>query len=346
MTDTLIGAYEGIVCDLDGVVYRGRDAVPHAVEALEGARRAGVRIAYATNNASRSPQEVHGQLSDLGLDLSVHDVVTSSQAGAVHLAEVLPAGATVLAIGGAGVAQALQEQGLRAVRAADVQEGGPEHGTRVEAVLQGLGTDVSWRDLAEAAFAIARGARWVATNADTTLPTHQGLAPGNGALVGVVRHAVDVDPHVVGKPEPPLYELAARVLDTEVPRTLAIGDRLDTDLAGAVRTGMPGLYVATGVSSPRDVALAGPQERPRYLAFDLRALHLPYVDVEVDDSGAAICANVRAHLRAGTLEIEGDGTPDERLRAVVAACWAGVDRGEDPATIDDEVWAGLASQQS
>lgn len=342
MTQRLIDAFDGIVCDLDGVVYRGRDAVPHAIAGLDGARRAGLRIAYATNNASRPPQEVRGQLSDLGLDLELRDVVTSSQAGAVHLAETLPAGATVLAIGGVGVAQALEEQGLRVVRAADVQEGGPEHGTHVEAVLQGLGTNVSWRDLAQAAFAIARGARWVATNVDTTLPTHQGLAPGNGALVGVVRHAVDVDPHVVGKPESPLYELAARVLDTAVPRTLAIGDRLDTDLAGAVRTGMPGLYVATGVSSPRDVALAGPDERPRYLAMDLRALLEPYVDVEADDTGAATCGGVRARLASGTLEVEGDGTPDERLRAVVAACWAGVDRGEDPAAVEQQVWDELA----
>ena len=232
MTQRLIDAFDGIVCDLDGVVYRGRDAVPHAIAGLDGARRAGLRIAYATNNASRPPQEVRGQLSDLGLDLELRDVVTSSQAGAVHLAETLPAGATVLAIGGVGVAQALEEQGLRVVRAADVQEGGPEHGTHVEAVLQGLGTDVSWRDLAQAAFAIARGARWVATNVDTTLPTHQGLAPGNGALVGVVRHAVDVDPHVVGKPESPLYELAARVLDLlldpgrALQRRLLLGDVL------------------------------------------------------------------------------------------------------------------------
>ena len=98
----------------------------------------------------------------------------------------------------------------------------------------------------------------------------------------------------------------------------------------------------TGVSSPRDVALAGPDERPRYLAMDLRALLEPYVDVEADDTGAATCGGVRARLASGTLEVEGDGTPDERLRAVVAACWAGVDRGEDPAAVEQQVWDELA----
>ncbi len=343
MSPALLSRFEGIVCDLDGVVYRGREAVPYAVEALDRARCAGVRIAYATNNASRPPAEVSAQLASLGLTLDTRDVVTSSQAGAVHLAGLLEPGSVVLAVGGPGVSQALEEVGLRPVRAADVQEGGPSEGVAVAAVLQGLGQDVTWRDLAQAAFAIARGALWVATNVDTTLPTHQGLAPGNGALVGVVRHAVDVDAHVVGKPEPPLYRLAAHVLGTEVPATLAIGDRLDTDLAGAVRTGMPGLYVATGVSSPRDVALCRPHERPRFLAVDLRALHEPYVEVEVDEAGRAICGTVRAHLHGGRLDVTGEGSPNERLRAMVAACWAGRDRGEDPARVEPDAWLSLAS---
>ncbi|GAB98331.1 HAD superfamily hydrolase (TIGR01450 family) [Kineosphaera limosa] len=330
---TLVSRYDGIVCDLDGVVYKGTDAVPHAVEALGGARTAGTRIVYATNNASRPPREVADQLGSLGLTLVPTDVVTSSQAGAHTLAAELPAGAPVLAVGGEGVTLALAEVGLRAVRPGD-----PAVKSGVRAVLQGLGRDVTWTDLAEAAFAIQGGARWVATNADTTLPTHRGLAPGNGALVGVVRHAVAVDPVVVGKPESPLYMLAARVLGTDIAKTLAIGDRLDTDLAGAVNTGMDSLYVATGVSSPRDVALAGPAERPRYLARDLRALHRPYVAAEPASDGWFECDGARARVADGKIETQGSAGADARLRVVVAACWAAADAGDDLSTIEDSQW--------
>ncbi len=329
---TLASSYEGIVCDLDGVVYKGKDAVPHAIEALDGARTLGMRIVYATNNASRPPREVSDQLGSLGLTLTPADVVTSSQAGAHVLASQLPAGASVLAVGGEGVTLALREVGLKPVRTGDPAV------ADAQAVLQGLGRDVTWEDFAEAAFAVQRGARWVATNADTTLPTHRGLAPGNGSLVAVVRAAVDVDPVVVGKPEPPLYQLAAAVLGTPIERTLAVGDRLDTDLAGAVNTGMDGLYVATGVSSPRAVALAGPAERPRYLAMDLRALHRPYVEATDGGDGWSVCDGVRARVRDGRIETDGDGGPDARLRAVVAACWAVADAGGSPAGIDDAQW--------
>ncbi len=334
---TLASAYEGIVCDLDGVVYKGSDAVPHAIEALSGARQAGLRIVYATNNASRPPREVADQLGSLGLTLVPADVVTSSQAGAHHLAAELAPDTPVLAVGGEGVSLALREVGLRPVRAGDPAAAG------VGAVLQGLGRDVSWVDLAEAAFAIHGGARWVATNADTTLPTHRGLAPGNGSLVAVVRAAVDVDPVVVGKPEPPLYELAAKVLGTTVATTLAVGDRLDTDLAGAVRTGMDGLYVATGVSSPRAVALAGPDERPRYLATDLRALHRPYVEVEAAEDGWHTCAGARVRVREGTFECEGEASADAKLRAFVVACWRAADDGVAVAQIADSQWSRAQS---
>lgn len=337
MSGTLLSAYEGIVCDLDGVVYRGPSAVPHAVDALGAARAGGTRIVYATNNASRTPGDVAGHLAELGLDLDVADVVTSSQAGAVHLASVLDPGSPVLAVGGEGVGVALEAAGLRPVRTADVAD----LGRPVAAVLQGLGKDVTWRDLAEAAFAIQGGAAWVATNADLTLPEARGLAPGNGALVGVVREAVDVDPLVVGKPETPLYELAADVLHTPVDRVLAVGDRLDTDLQGAVSTGMDGLFVLTGVSRLRDVALADERCRPRYVVLDLRALHEPYAEPVVDRSGdgaRAVVGDARATLTSGRLDVEIGTDPTGAARALVAAAWSVLDAGGD-LDVDAQAWA-------
>ncbi|MFC6707400.1 HAD-IIA family hydrolase [Flexivirga alba] len=260
------------MCDLDGVVYRGAEAVPHAVEELGNARGNGSRVVFATNNASRPPAVVADALRGLGVRLDDADVLTSSMAGAGHLAQQLPAGAAVLAIGGPGVADALNAAGMRAVLAADAAT------VPVDAVLQGFGAEVTAAELGEAAYAIQRGARWVATNNDMTLPTDRGVAPGNGSLVAAVQVAVDVEPTVVGKPGPLLYELAAEALGTGPDSTLGIGDRLETDTAGAHAAGMDALHVLTGVHGPADLVRAPRGLRPRFIGVDLRVLGEPYAE--------------------------------------------------------------------
>jgi len=291
----LAAAYPGLVCDLDGVVYRGAQPVPHAVEELGNAQHNGSRIVFATNNASRPPAVVADSLRRLGVRLDDADVLTSSMAGARHLAQQLPAGAVVLAIGGSGVADALKAVGLRAVRAADVSD------AHVEAVLQGYGAEVTAAELGEAAYAIQGGARWVATNNDLTLPTDRGVAPGNGSLVAAVRLAVDVEPTVVGKPGPLLYELAADALGTDPDSTLGIGDRLETDTAGAHAAGMDALHVLTGVHGPADLVRAQRTLRPRFVGADLRVLREPYAEPAPAGDGSWTAAGW-----TGTLARQGD----------------------------------------
>lgn len=349
---SLSARYRAVVCDLDGVVYRGHEAVPYAVEALEGLQAAGRRVVYATNNASRTPQEVAAQLTALGLTLTPGDVVTSSQAGAARLAALLPTRAEVLAVGGPGVPDALREVGLTPVRSDTVaaraaETDGPgaggsrADGAVVAGVLQGYGPAVGWADLAEAAYAVQAGAVWVATNVDTTLPTARGLAPGNGALVGAVRQATGVDPLVVGKPHTPLYDLSAQVLGVGPEQTLAIGDRLDTDIAGANAAGMPSLLVLTGVHGVREAARAAGAERPRYLAMDLRALAEPYSEAVPSGDGWS-CGGARAEVGVdGIVHLAGGGSPDERLRCAVAALWGAADAGTELPGLDDEAWDRL-----
>jgi len=280
----LVARYAAVVCDLDGVVYRGPTAVPHAVEVLGGLD---VPVLYATNNASRSPSDVASHLRDLGLACTPDAVATSSQAGAWLLADRLAAGSPVLAVGGAGVSVALAEAGLRPVLPADAAC------TPVDAVLQGYGPAVTATDLAEAAYAVEGGATWVATNTDGTLPTDRGVAPGNGSLVAAVERAVGHPPHLVaGKPAPPLYLLCAGRLDLPVDRVLAVGDRLDTDIEGAVAAGMDSLLVLTGVDDLRACLAAPPQRRPTWVAPDLRALA---ADPDEGDHGLVVLADaVRA----------------------------------------------------
>ena len=269
-------------------------------------------------------------------------------------------------MGGPGVPDALREVGLTPVRSDTVAaraagSGGPgsdgpgadgepvgevarvagADGAVVAGVLQGYGPTVGWADLAEAAYAVQAGAVWVATNVDATLPTARGLAPGNGTLVEAVRQATGVEPLVVGKPHTPLYDLSAQVLGVGPEQTLAIGDRLDTDIAGANAAGMPSLLVLTGVHGVREAARATAPERPRYLATDLRALADPYAEAVRSGDGWS-CGGARAEVGVdGTVHLAGGGSPDERLRCAVAALWDAADAGTELPGPDDEAWDRL-----
>lgn len=249
----------GLVCDLDGVVYRGPAAVPHAVESL---RSLAVPIIYATNNAARTPGVVAEHLRALGLDVDDEQIVTSAQAGAAALATRTP-GARVLAVGGEGVAAALEEAGLEPSRSAE----------GVAGVMQGYGPNVSMSDLAEAAYAVRDGAWWVATNTDLTIPSDRGIAPGNGTLVAAVQQAAGRGPdRVCGKPYPDLYLVAAQRLRVPVSATVGVGDRLDTDIEGANAAGAASILVLTGVHSRDDVPGAPAHQRPSLVIEDLRGL--------------------------------------------------------------------------
>lgn len=331
---TLLDAYQAVVCDLDGVVYRGPTAVDHAVEALQGCP---LPVLYATNNASRTPEAVADHLVELGLEVGAADIVTSAQAGAHQLAGQLAPGSAVLAVGGEGVVRALEERGLRPVPVREARD--PQ--ARYAAVLQGYGPDLSAADLAEAAYAVHGGAVWVATNTDLTLPTDRGTAPGNGTLVAAVEAAVGQPPVVVGKPHAPLYLLCADRVHHAPSELLAVGDRLDTDIAGAVATGMDSLLVLTGVDSAASLAAAPVALRPTYLAEDLRALHTAYRPAERDADGWWECNRHRRRLVDGAWKVDGaDASPIERLRAAVAAVHEALDAGD----VDEQRARSLVSE--
>nr|WP_312886951.1 HAD-IIA family hydrolase [Actinocrinis puniceicyclus] len=260
----LASLYDTALLDLDGVVYRGKDAVPHAVPTLLSAADAGMHLAYVTNNASRTPDAVAAHLRQLGLPAEPSDVVTAAQAVARLIAEQVPQGAPILVIGGEGLRQALLEHGLTLV---DSAEDTPA------AVVQGYRPDTSWKELAEAAYAVEQGVPWFAANTDRTMPTARGIAPGNGALVGAVAAATGTWPTVAGKPEPALHR--ETMIRTRARRPLVVGDRLDTDIEGANRAGVDSLLVLTGVTRLPDVRKAPEEQQPTYLAEDLRALLEP-----------------------------------------------------------------------
>ncbi|ROP33376.1 HAD-IIA family hydrolase [Couchioplanes caeruleus] len=308
MTASLAGGYDLVVFDLDGVVYLIDKPIDGAAEAIERLRDAGTAVAYATNNASRRAADVAALLTGMGVPAASGEVLTSAGAAAAMLADRLPAGAPVLVVGADALRAEVREAGLVPVERAD---------DAPVAVVQGYGPDVGWRLLAEASLAVRAGALWMATNTDRTLPSPRGPLPGNGSLVSVLRTALDRDPDVVvGKPAPALFDTAASLAGSR--RPLVVGDRLDTDIEGAVGAGMDSVLVLTGVSGPADLIAAPASRRPTYVCTDLSGLF-----------GAAEAARIPAGggeaggWRLADGRLEGAGAPVDALRLVAGCVWDG-----------------------
>ena len=317
--------YDAALCDVDGVLYLGDDPVPHAAESVAAARAAGQRFAFVTNNASRAPATVAERLTRLGIPAEPEDVVTSGQAAARTLGERLPAGSTVLVVGTEALAAEVRGAGMRPVRT--VAEAGPDG---PDAVVQGLAPATSWTDLAEAAAALHAGALWVAGNTDLTLPTPRGQLPGNGAFVEVLARITGREPLVSGKPDPTLHRESVERVGARSP--LVVGDRLDTDVLGAVRGGADSLLVLTGVTDVRSLLSAPVGSRPTYLGRDLRALACTHPQVDVEGETArcrAAVARVDVEGRLSVAEPGPDGgdTADDGVRALAALAWALTDAG-------------------
>ena len=268
---SLLDDYDALLFDLDGTIYRGEEAVPGADRAVDAAHRSGTKVRFVTNNASRGPDEVASHLTELGIQAVPEEVSTSAQAAAAVLAEKLEPGTTVLVIGTDSLAHEVELRGLTTTRV---------HSDDVQAVVQGLNKNTDWHDFAEACIAIRKGALWVACNIDPTLPTERGPLPGNGSMVAVLRTATATEPLVAGKPATPLMDEAVRSADAE--RPLVIGDRLDTDIAGAVAAGLDSLLVLTGVATAQDLLDAPADMRPTYVSHDVEAVTRDAAELRID----------------------------------------------------------------
>jgi hypothetical protein len=217
------------------------------------------------------------------------------------------------------------------------------------AVVQGYDPEITYDRLAEAALAIRGGAFWVASNTDATVPTERGLLPGAGAFVALLRTATDREPLVAGKPEWALH--AESIQRTEAQRPLVVGDRLDTDIEGAVRAGTPSLLVLTGVAEPADLVRAPADKRPSFLGQDLRALLRPAPPLAVDGTAATCgswcCEVIDGSLRWSRVDASNPGRDDsddglDALRAACAAAWAAADTGVEITGTTGDVPEGCA----
>ena len=262
----LIDQHDGLLVDLDGTVWNGDTAIAAAIATLN---EISLPVAFVTNNASNPHSVVADKLRRLGINDESPTVFNSADAVLQVLQQEVDPGAKVLVVGTPWLHELIAEAGYAVCTSASDDPAG----AGIAAVVQGHNPETGWSQLSEVALALRAGARYVLTNADTSLPTERGFCLGNGAMAAAVTASTDVYPRAAGKPEPELFHLAAQAIGAKNP--LCIGDRLNTDIAGANNAGFASLHVMTGVSGAIELLEAPVEHRPTYIGADFSAVLQP-----------------------------------------------------------------------
>ena len=266
---TQIDNVKGLIIDMDGVLWHGN----HPIDGLEAffgvLREIGLPFVLATNNASLTQQQYIDKLAKMGVAVEANEILTSSMATASYLAKQQPADKKrVFVIGESGLREPLEDLGFILTDLYEVDGNGAMQGA--DLVVSGLDRKLTWDKLATATLNIRKGAAFYATNADNTLPTELGDVMGNGGVIAALEAATDVKAISIGKPEPILYQQALRTLGTTQADTIAIGDRLNTDILGAVNAGIRSVLVLSGISDRKELAEVG--YKPTWVMEDIRAI--------------------------------------------------------------------------
>ena len=251
---------QGLIFDMDGVLWRGGKPLPGIESTFSLLRRRGTPFVLATNNATQTFEEVRARMEAVGVSIQPHEVLTSAVGAASYLRKHVPEGSAVYAVGVPALRRALEQAGYL------VQESSEG----VAAVVVGMDWSLTWEKLAEACYALMDGAFFIGTNPDLTFPTERGLAPGNGAILAALEAATGREAIIFGKPEPHLFTEALQRIGTPITHTVAVGDRLETDILGGKRAGLPTALVLTGVTTAEQVASSDLQ--PDWIFEDLEEL--------------------------------------------------------------------------
>jgi HAD superfamily hydrolase (TIGR01450 family) len=267
-----------VIFDLDGVVYRGLDPVPGAVELVDWLHANGALVRFATNNSMVARAGYAERLGGMGISTGIDEIVTSTSATVAHLARHAPSVHSVLAIGADGMRSELADAGLDVVMAGDLATdgyGGEPLNASFDAVIVGLDPALDYRRLAVAMTAVASGARLIATNADTRYPTPAGFLPGAGSIVAALATATGASPEVIGKPAPAMFEAILSSCGVAPAEAVVVGDNPAADVVGARRAGCAAILVLTGVATAEVAAALHGPERPDAVArepFEVRRL--------------------------------------------------------------------------
>ena len=261
-----------LIIDMDGVLWHGAKPLPGLTDFFQTLHERQIRFILATNNASLTPVQYVTKLAQMGVTVAQNQILTSGIATALYLSKLVnPAETRVFVVGEDGATQPLIEQGFTLTELYEVNNstsGTAKKGADI--VVCGKDQTLTWDKLATATLNIRAGAKFIGTNADVTLPTEYGITHGNGAILAALEAATGVTPTIIGKPEPIIYQQALALLGVEPAETVAIGDRLETDILGAVRTGIRSIMVLTGISTEAD--LKDVDYRPTWVMPDIRVV--------------------------------------------------------------------------
>ncbi len=242
-----------LLIDMDGVLYRGKTPLPGGPELIAFLEERGIRYLLVTNNSTLAPAQFVTRLGLMGIQVPEKLIMTSGVATATYLATLAPPGTKVNVVGESALIEELEKRGF--VMA----------GRDAEYVVCGWDKGINFEKLKVACLAVRDGATFIGTNADKTYPLENDLIPGAGSILAALITATDVDPIVVGKPEPIALEQSMRLLDAKAEETAILGDRLDTDILGGYRAGIATIMVLTGISTAEEAAA---YEAPPDLIYD------------------------------------------------------------------------------
>ena len=233
-----------VILDMDGVLWRGTEVLPGIGEFFAFVEQHRIAFALATNNSTKTVDAYVERLNSVGVPAGPQNVVTSAVATAEYICHHYPPGTPVYTIGGEGIRRALAEQGY------------PDDPENAQIVVVGMDPALTYEKLKIATLRIRAGAHFIGTNGDLTFPLPEGLAPGNGATLAALQAATGVAPLVIGKPEKAMFEVALQRLGTSPEQTLMVGDRLETDIAGAQRARLSTALVLSGTTTREQAAIS------------------------------------------------------------------------------------------
>lgn len=257
---------KGLIIDMDGVLWHGSTPQSGLIDFFNCINRLRIPYILATNNASNTQKQYQQKLSNLDVNVNTNQILTSGMATAYFLSKrFIPNNTKVFVIGEIGATQPLEEFGFTILPTQANDNFLP-----ADIVVCGKDESLTWDKLATATLHLHAGAEFFGTNGDTSLPTERGIIHGNGAILAALQAATNITPTIIGKPEAIIYQQAMNLLNTDPAHTVAIGDRLDTDILGAVRTGIKSILVLSGVSTEEDLNKL--DYRPTWVMRDIREI--------------------------------------------------------------------------
>ena len=260
-----------LIIDMDGVLWHGTQPMPGLTDFFQTLDDLQIPFILATNNASLTPEQYVTKLAKMSVTITKKQILTSGTATALYLSkQVNPTETRVFVVGEDGATQPLIDHGFTLTGLYEVNNDSDASKKGADIVVCGKDETLTWDKLATATLNIRAGAKFIGTNADTTLPTEHGITHGNGAILAALEVATGVSPTIIGKPEPIIYQQALALLGVDPDKTVAIGDRLETDILGAVRTGIRSIMVLTGISTEADLKESAYQ--PTWVMPDIRAI--------------------------------------------------------------------------